>query len=152
MMGRMLCFIMSRSKTGTDTGSELSETEQEALHSVELGLEWLHRAHGDLVGFHHKTGHAMDHLAEAETKLRDCGHTVLADALRDDYLPRGVIDDDRWSYDVLETYQEEFLSALTVFEEDARESVADGKRHVTERQQEREWKARARDGDGDGGE
>jgi len=133
------------SETGDDAtpGSDLSEAECEALHSVELGVEWLHRAHGDLVEFHHKTGHAMDHLADAEAQLRACGHTDLADALRDECLPRGVIDEDRWSYDVLESYQEGFLAALTAFEERARGAVADGQRHVAERRQEREWKRRA---------
>jgi hypothetical protein len=126
---------------------DLSDEERDALHSIELGVEWLHRAHGDLVEFHHKTGHAMDHLAEAEQQLRDSGHTDLADALRDEYLPRGVIDEERWSYDVLETYQDGFLSKLTAFEERARGDVADGQRHVTERRQEREWKQRARDGE-----
>jgi hypothetical protein len=136
---------MVGSDTGPDPAPELTEAECEALHSVELGVEWLHRAHGNLVEFHHKTGHAMDHLAEAEAQLRDCGHADLADALRDEYLPRGVIDEDRWSYDVVESYQEGFLSDLTAFEREAREAVADGKRHVAERRQERAWKRRARE-------
>ncbi len=127
----------------SDMAGELTETEREALHTVELGVEWLHRAHGNLVEFHHKTGHAMDHLAEAEQQLRAAGHTNLADALRDQYLPRGVIDEGRWSYDVLESYQEGFLDDLVAFEERAREDIADGHRHVTERTQEREWKRRA---------
>jgi hypothetical protein len=126
---------------------DLTAEERDALHSIELGVEWLHRAHGNLVEFHHKTGHAMDHLAEAEEQLRACGHTDLADALRNEYLPCGVIDGGRWSYDVLESYQDGFLSALTAFEERARGEVADGQRHVTERRQEREWKRRARDGE-----
>ncbi len=130
---------------GTDPAADLSDAECEALHSVELGVEWLHRAHGDLVGFHHKTGHAMDHLAEAESQLRACGHTELADALRDECLPRGVIDEDRWSYDVLESYQREFLSDLTAFERRVRDAIADGQRHVAERRQEHEWKQRARE-------
>jgi hypothetical protein len=134
----------SDSTGGTDSLPDLDEAEREALHRVELGVEWLHRAHGDLVEFHHKTGHAMDHLAEAEHLLRDAGHDDLADALRDEYLPRGVIDDGRWSYDVLETFQEGFLADLTAFEERAREDVADGHRHVNERLMEAEWKARAR--------
>jgi hypothetical protein len=126
---------------------EIGEREREALHQVELGAEWLHRAHGHLVEFHHNTGHAMDHLAAAETAFRECGRTDLADAIRDRYLPRGVIDDDRWSYDVLESFQEEFLADVTGFEARAREEVADGRRHVAERAQERAWKDRARDGE-----
>lgn len=130
-----------------DDETELSDIERDAIHNVELSLEWLHRAHGDLIEFHHKTGHAMDHLAEAEVKLRACGHTELADALRDEYLPRGVIDGDRWSYDLVEGYQDGFLSEVTAFEELAREEVTDGQRHVAERQQEREWKQRAENGE-----
>lgn len=133
---------MASDERSTPT-ADLSEAEREALHRVELGLEWLHRAHGHLVAFHHNTGHAMDHLAAAETALRECGHAELADALRDEYLPRGVIDGDRWSYDVLECFQEGFLSDIEDFEEQARTDVADGQRHVAERAQERAWKARA---------
>jgi hypothetical protein len=145
---------MERNKNATDDGCtgdrtdpapDLSEAACAALHSVELGVEWLHRAHGSLVEFHHKTGHAMDHFATAEEQLRACGYADLADALRDEYLPRGVIDQDRWSYDVLESYQADFLADLTDFEEEARNAIADGERHVAERRQEQEWKRRARE-------
>lgn len=124
---------------------DLSDDECAALHRVELAVEWLHRAHGNLVEFHHKVGHAMDHLAEAEAELRDCGQEELADAVRDEYLPRGVIDEDRWSYDVLESYQADFLRPMTDFERRARERIADGHRHVAERRQEQRWKRRARE-------
>lgn len=125
--------------------ADLDEAEVAALHEVELGLEWLRRAHGDLVAVHHEVGHAMDHLAEAEDALRACGRTDLADTLRDEFLPRGVLDDDRWSYDVLESFEADFLEPLGDFEADTREQIADGRRHVAERRQEREWKRRARD-------
>jgi hypothetical protein len=124
---------------------DLTSREREALHRAELGVEWLHRAHGNLVAFHHAVGHAMDHLAAAEADLRASGHDDLADALRDEHLPRGVIDDDRWSYDVVETFQAGFLRDVTDFEERVRRDVAGGRRHVTERAQEREWRSRAED-------
>jgi len=88
----------------------------------------------------------MDHLAEAESMLREAGYEELANDLRDQYLPRGVIDDDRWSYDVLECFQEGFLEEIQSFESDVRNQVADGHRHVAERKQEREWKRRVREG------
>jgi hypothetical protein len=121
---------------------ELSEAEREALHSVELGVEWLRRAHGDLLGVHHKTGHAMDHFARAEEQLCDCGYEGLAEALRCEHLPRGAVDD-RWTYDLVETFEAGLLADLTGFEEQAREAVADGHRHVAERHQERAWRERA---------
>jgi hypothetical protein len=126
------------------TQSEPSETDVEALHEVELGLEWLLRAQGHLVEFHHATGHAMDHLADAERLLRDGGHDDLADELRDHHLPQGVVDGDRWSYDVLEDFQDGVLAAVQAFEADAREQVGDGTRHLAERRQERSWKERSR--------
>ena len=120
-----------------------SDREVAAMHEVELASEWLHRAHGKLLGFHHNTGHAMEHLAEAESLLRESGHHDIADDVRDRYLPRGVIDDDRWTYDVVECFEEGLLADVAAFEERARREVTDGRRHVAERRQEREWKERA---------
>jgi hypothetical protein len=129
--------------TASDSpGADLSDAEVEALHEVELGIEWLHRAHGHLVEFHHATGHAMDHLADAEERLRECGHEGLADRLRDDLLPRGVVGE-TWSYGVLEAFQDGPMDHATDFEAEARENLADGERHVAERRQEREWKGRS---------
>ena len=128
---------------GKRSGPELTDAEVEALHEVELTVECLRRAHGKLVEFHHDVGHAMDHLATAESVLRESGHDDVADEIRDLYLPRGVIDEDRWSYDVLESFEADFLADLTDFEERARLEIADGRRHVAERRQERAWKDRA---------
>ncbi|WP_049922974.1 hypothetical protein [Halopiger djelfimassiliensis] len=124
-------------------GALLTDTECAALHEVELGLEWLQRAQGCLLEFHHATGHGMDHLREAETRLRESGHDELADSIRDDLLPHGVVDEDRWSYDVLENFQETLLAETTGVERRVRDELADGKRHVPERRQERAWKRRA---------
>jgi len=139
-MGR--CVVVSRMDGDPDRpGDDLSESEVEALHEVELGVEWLHRAHGSLVEFHHATGHAMDHLADAEAMLRENGYDELADRLRRELLPTGVVDE-TWSYDIVETFQDGCLADVTAFEADVRETVSDGRRHVAERRQEREWKGR----------
>ena len=122
--------------------AKLSETDIDALHSIELGLEWLSRAHGTLIEFHHSTGHAMDHLDDAEDKLREAGHEELANHLRDDVLPRGAIED-RWTYDLLETFEAGLYDDVTTYEKRVREEIADGRRHVAERRQESEWNHRA---------
>jgi len=124
-------------------GEDLTDAEVEALHEVELGVEWLRRAHGKLVEFHHNTGHAMEHLAEAESLLRETGHDDLADEIRDQHLPRGVIDEDRWSYDVLESFQGDFMTTVSDLHEQTRRDLSDGRQHVAERRQEREWKRQA---------
>lgn len=128
----------------------LEDGERTALHEVELGIEHLQRAHGHLVSFHHAVGRGMDHLATAEAELRDAGYDALADAIRDEFLPRGVIesqhpeDRGRWSYDVLEAYEEAFLDDIVAFGEAATDRIADGLRHAEERSQEREWQRRSR--------
>lgn len=124
-------------------GESIDEAELEALHEVELGFEWLQRAQGYLLEFHHATGHAMDHLAVAESTLRDAGHDDLADRLREDLLPAGVVDGDRWSYDVLECFQGTMLEETRALERQVRAELADGERHLPERLQEREWRRRA---------
>ncbi|QLH84763.1 hypothetical protein [Halosimplex pelagicum] len=121
-------------------GDDLTDREVEALHEVELGVEWLRRAHGKLVAFHHNTGHAMEHLESAEALLRESGHTDLADEIRDSHLPRGVVDEDRWSYDVLASFEHEFMADVSGLADRARRDLADGRHHVAERRQEREWK------------
>ena len=125
-----------------DDFPEMDEGEVEALHAIELGQEWVRRAHGNLIEFHHATGHAMDHLHDAETELRAAGHDALADELRDDLLPRGAVED-RWTYDLLETFEANLLADVVDYEERAREDLADGESHVAERRQQREWRQRA---------
>ncbi|WP_436345279.1 hypothetical protein [Natronorubrum sp. FCH18a] len=136
---------MATDDTSTEAGAvpDLTDAECTALHEVELGLEWFQRAQGSLLEFHHATGHGMDHLREAETLLRAIGRDDLADAIRDDLLPHGVVDEDRWSYDVLENYQGTLLAESRALERRVRRELADGERHVEERRQEREWKERS---------
>ncbi|WP_181686558.1 hypothetical protein [Halorhabdus salina] len=129
--------------SGDRTASTPEATEREALHRIELGIEWLHRAHGHLVAFHHNTGHAMDHFAVAEQELREAGQTELADTLRDEILPRGVIDEDRWSYDVLEDFESGVYADLQAFDRHVHEELANGRRHVAERLQEQAWAERS---------
>jgi len=137
----MLRANMGHENRSTDGDPE--DLTVTACHEVELGLEWLQRAQGHLLEFHHATGHAMDHLAEAERLLRACGETELADELRDDLLPAGVVDGDRWSYDLVEEFQTGVLAEVRGFEHAARDQLADGQRHPAERRQERAWKRRA---------
>ncbi len=134
---------MATDDTTTEIGPTLTESELAALHEVELALEWLQRAQGCLIEFHHATGHGMDHLAEAEELLTASGHDDLAAAIRRELLPHGVVDEDRWSYDVLENFQETLLAEATALETRVRGDLAGGERHVRERRQERAWKDRA---------
>lgn len=128
----------------------VNETDRNSLHEVELCVERLHRAHGHLVVFHHNIGRGMNHLAAAEQRLRESGHQDFADTIRDDYLPRGVIAGDgspdpidgRWSYDILETFEDVFLTDILDYGREIRECLSGGTRHVAERELERAGKGR----------
>ena len=121
--------------------ADLSETEREALHDLQLGIEHLHRGYGHLLAFHHAVGRGMNRFEDAREKLRESGHHDWADALRDDLLPAGVFEE-RWSYELVETFADDFLAAAVEFEAAAREELAGGRRHVTERHQRRTWRDR----------
>jgi hypothetical protein len=131
---------MDHDQSAESDPEQLAET---ACHEVELALEWLQRAQGHLLEFHHATGHAMDHLAEGERLLRACGQEDLADRVRDEHLPSGVVDGDRWSYDLVEEFQTGVLADVRAFERTTRDQLVDGQRHPAERRQERTWKRRA---------
>jgi len=121
---------------------ELTETERNALHELQLGIEHVYRGYGSLLEFHHSIGRGMNRFDRAESKLREAGHTEMANAIRDRHLPAGVIDD-AWTYELVDAFDREFLTAITTFEVQVRDELADGRKHVTERRQQRTWRDRA---------
>lgn len=121
---------------------DITDEERDALHHCQLGIEHVYRAYGSLLDFHHRVGHAMDRFHAAEERLRAAGHTELADELRDRHLPAGIVDG-RWSYEVVEGFERDFLDPVTAFEVAVREDLAGGRTHVSERAQQRAWRKRA---------
>ena len=121
---------------------ELSDAERAALHECQVAIEYVHRAYGNLLTFHHNLGHAMDRMADAEEYLRETGHEEWADQLGNEHLPAGAIGD-RWTYELVTEFEDDFLEAVTSFESDVREDLADGLDHVTERTHQRRLRERA---------
>ncbi len=126
----------------TPSVPNLTADERQALHAIQLGIEHAHRAYADLLGCHHRTGHAMDRFAKAEDHLRAAGHDEYADEIRDRLLPAGVVED-RWTYELVTAYRRNLLDELDAFETAVRDDVADGVDHVAERAQQRAWRDRA---------
>jgi hypothetical protein len=121
---------------------DLTEEERKALHDLQLGIEQIYRGYGNLLAFHHSLGRGMDHLDDAQQTLREAGHSAMAEELRDEQLPTGIIGD-MWTYELVEAFESEFLDGVTSFEGEVREELANGQRHVTERQQQQHWSERA---------
>lgn len=133
---------MSDDDPSNRPGDGLSEAEREALHELQLGIEHVYRGYGALLTFHHQIGHAMDHVSEAEVRLREAGRDRWADEIRDYLLPAGVVGDD-WTYELVRAFREGFLRDVTDFESAVRDGLADGVDHVTERRQQVRWRERA---------
>lgn len=131
----------------SSTDHERSEAEREALHAMQLGIEHIYRGYAELLAFHHRIGHAMEKFDDAREALRMAGHDDLADELRDEHLPAGAVGDD-WTYELVEAFEADMLDSLTDFESRVRTDLVDGKRHVSERGQQRRWRERARGWDG----
>lgn len=121
---------------------ELTEAEQEALHDCQIAIEYVYRAYGDLLDFHHNLGHAMDRFDEAEGRLREAGHEERADELLEEHLPAGAVGD-LWSYEIVGDFRANLLADITAFETELRDELADGLDHVTERDQQSAWRERA---------
>jgi hypothetical protein len=124
------------------TDLDLSESEQKALHECQLAIEYVHRAYGDLLDFHHNLGHAMDRFSDAEALLREADHENRADELLEAHLPAGAVDE-KWSYELVSEFRSDFLAEIVEFEAIVRHELADGIDHVTEREQQSEWRERA---------
>ncbi len=81
--------------------------------------------------------------ARPRVHLRDAGHDEVADHIRDEILPCGVLGGDRWTYELVESFETGFLRDIESFERATREDIADGERHIRERRTQREWQERA---------
>ena len=110
---------------------DLDDTTVEALGKLSEALETVDQARGLLYGFHQLTGKADLLLQDAVELLRKAGHDTLADDLDRDLVGRNVIAD-RWTFQIVEDYDDGYWSFFRGFDERARTELAGGDRHVYE--------------------
>ena len=110
---------------------ELDDTTVEGLGKLSEALETVDHARGLLYGFHQLTGKADHLLQDAVEMLRDAGHTALADDLDRDLVGRNVIAD-RWTFQIVEDFDDTYWGTFRAFDARARDELADGDRHVFE--------------------
>ena len=110
---------------------DLDDTTVEGLGRLSEALETIEQARGQLYGFHQHSGKADLLLQDAVELFRKAGHTELADDLDRDLVGRNVIAD-RWTFQIVEDYDDNYWSAFRAFDERARTELSDGHRHVFE--------------------
>jgi hypothetical protein len=117
--------------TDDRTRPDLDDATVAALGKLSEALETVDQARGLLYGFHQLTGRADRTLQDAVEMLRDAGHTALADDLERDLVGRNVIAD-RWTFQIVEDFDDSYWGTFRAFDARARDELADGDRHVFE--------------------
>lgn len=102
----------------------------EAVGALTEALETIEIARGHLYAFHQLTGSADFKVERAVELLRAAGHGELADDLDRELVGRNVLPG-RWTFQVVEDYEESYYEPFREFERRTRE-LTGGRRHVHE--------------------
>jgi len=109
----------------------LDDATVEAVGRLTEALETVERARGHLYSFHQLTGEADFKIGDAVDLLRHAGHTELADRLGVEIVGRNVLPG-RWTFQIMEDYDDTYWSVLREAERDVRERLTAGRRHLAE--------------------
>ena len=116
---------------GRATPVGVSDATVEALGKLSEALETCEQARGHLYGFHQLTGAADIQLGQAATALREAGHCDIADRIDRELIGRNVVEG-RWTFQIVEDYDDNYWSLFRDLERAARDELAGGVRHLYE--------------------
>jgi hypothetical protein len=117
----------------------------EAVGKVTEAFEKVERARGHLYDFHQLTGSADLALGEAVDALRRAGHVDLADQIQTELIGRNVLHG-RWTFQIVEEYDDGYFAAFRSFEQSARDELLAGRRHVFEAEMKEDRRSHGRPG------
>ena len=109
----------------------VSDATISALGKISEALEAVESARGFLYSFHRLSGTADLTLGEGVEELRKAGHAQLADRLERELVGRNVLTG-RWTFQVVEEYDDGYYAAFKELESLARETLVRGRRHLYE--------------------
>ncbi|MBM7503037.1 hypothetical protein ACFPER_06115 [Agromyces aurantiacus] len=109
----------------------VSDATIEALGKYSEALEVIEDARGSLYRFHRLTGKADLTISEAVEMFRKAGHDEIADRIDREIIGRNVLEG-RWTFQLVEEYDDTYYAAVKASERDARDELVDGRRHVYE--------------------
>jgi hypothetical protein len=109
----------------------LDDATVDALGKLSEALEVVEHARGLLYAFHRLTGRADFALGDAVDMLRAAGHAELADEIETDLVGRNVLQG-RWTFQIVEEYDDGYYMSFKEHERRARELLAAGVRHIYE--------------------
>ena len=109
----------------------VDDTTVAALGKLSEALEAVEHGRGLLYGFHRLAGRADLQVGEAVDLLREAGHHEVADRLETELVGRNVLEG-RWTFQVVEEYDDGYYRLFKELEAKARDSLVLGKRHLYE--------------------
>lgn len=121
----------------------VSDATVEALGKISEALEAVEAARGFLYSFHRLSGTADLTLGEGVEELRRAGHDQLADRIAGELVGRNVLSG-RWTFQVVEEYDDGYFAAVKASERAARDELVGGRRHVYESEMKEARRSRGR--------
>lgn len=109
----------------------VDDTTVAALGKLSEALEVVEEARGHLYAFHRRCGTADLTLGEAVDLFREAGHDDLADRIEKDLVGRNILEG-RWSFQVVEEYDDGYYAAFRDHDRRARDLLVEGRRHLFE--------------------
>jgi hypothetical protein len=103
----------------------------QALGKLSEALETLERVRGHLYSLHQLTGTADFQLDQAVSLFMQAGHLRVAERIQRELIGRNVIPG-HWTYQILEAYDDGYYADFRTVEKDARDELAQGRRHLYE--------------------
>jgi hypothetical protein len=123
--------------------AEVDDATVEALGKLSEALEVVEDARGRLYAFHRLTGMADLALGDAVDLFRQAGHEAIADRLLDELLGRNVLEG-RWTFQVVEEYDDGYYATFKRLEATARDDLVAGRRHLFEAEMKEERRTHGR--------
>ncbi len=103
----------------------------DAVGKISAAFEVVENARGLLYEFHRMSGEADLALQEALAALREAGHRELATEIDDVLVGRDVVGD-MWTFQIVESYDEQYWRAFQAVDELVRQQLSGGSKHVFE--------------------
>ena len=110
---------------------DVDDATVEALGKLSEAFEVVEDARGHLYAFHRLTGTADLALGDAVDQLRAAGHPELAEQIDSELVGRNVLEG-RWTFQLVEEYDDGYYGTFKRLEELARNRLVGGRRHLYE--------------------
>jgi hypothetical protein len=123
----------------------LDDVTVEALGKLSEALETVERVRGHLYSMHQLTGKADFQLDEAVSLFMQAGHTAFAERIERELIGRNVTPG-HWTFQLVEEYDDGYYAELRGLEKSARDTFAQGRRHLFEAELKERRRTRGRPG------